>query len=92
MAADDCGALVDETALAYAVESDKLGGVALEIYEWEPIRPSNTLIAPAKAGFNVVLTPHVAGGDKTAAREERKGYYSSITDHLAGRSLRFRLV
>ncbi len=92
MAADDCGAIVNERALAYAVESAKLGGVALDTYEWEPIRPTNTLIAPAKAGINVVLTPHVAGGDKTATREERKGYYSSITDHLAGRSLQFRLV
>ncbi len=86
------GAIVDESALAHAVESGKLGGVALDTYEWEPIKPDHALIAPAKAGFNVVLTPHVAGGDKTAAREERKGYYSSITDHLAGRPLQFRLV
>ena len=86
------GAIVDETALAHAVESRKLGGVALDTFEWEPIRPTNALIALAKAEFNVVLTPHVAGGDKTVAREERMGYYTSITEHLAGRPLQFRLV
>jgi len=86
------GATVDEHALAHELEAGKLGGVALDTYEWEPIRPDNALLALAKGGFNVVLTPHIAGGDKATAREEQKGYYWNIRNHLAGRPLQFRLV
>ena len=86
------GSVVDENALGRAVESGRLGGVALDTFEWEPVRPTNPLIALAKAGCNVVLTPHIAGGSRTAALEERRGYYTSITDHLAGREPQFRLV
>ena len=48
------GATVNEAALGHAVESAKLGGVALDTYEWEPIRPTNALIALAKTASAIV--------------------------------------
>ncbi|MGH6912912.1 MAG: hydroxyacid dehydrogenase [Geminicoccales bacterium] len=53
------GGIVDETALADALRSGRLGGAALDVFEQEP------LSAEAAARFqgvaNLVLTPHVAG-------------------------------
>ncbi|QSZ31242.1 hypothetical protein DSL72_000805 [Monilinia vaccinii-corymbosi] len=51
------GVLVDETALAEAVESGKLVGVGLDVHEHEP-RVNDRL----KASRNVTLTSHNAGG------------------------------
>ena len=60
------GSVIDEKALAEAVESAKLGGAALDTFEWEPVRADNPLIALANAGFNVLLTPHIAAGGTAA--------------------------
>ena len=48
------GPVVDEAALVYALESKKLAGAALDVYEQEPFIHSG-LKRP-----NVVLAPHIA--------------------------------
>ncbi len=59
------GGIVDEAALAAALQSGWLGGAALDVFELEPL--------PASAHFpgcpNLVLTPHIAG--VTAEANER---------------------
>jgi glyoxylate reductase len=50
------GAVVDEAALVHALESGKIGGAALDVYENEPFIHSG-LKRP-----NVVLAPHIASG------------------------------
>jgi glyoxylate reductase len=50
------GAVVDESALVHALESGKIGGAALDVYENEPF------IHPGLKRANVVLTPHIASG------------------------------
>ncbi|MEL6151281.1 MAG: NAD(P)-dependent oxidoreductase [Chloroflexota bacterium] len=88
------GSVIDEAALAEAVRSGKLAGVALDTYEWEPIRADNPLRQLALAGANVVLTPHTAAGSYTAliADRERLEDYSNIMRHLRGEPIRNRLA
>jgi lactate dehydrogenase-like 2-hydroxyacid dehydrogenase len=86
------GSVIDEAALAEAVRSGKLGGAALDTYEWEPIKPDNPLIPLAKAGYNVLLTPHIAAGNTAAAARERLGDYTNIVNHINGKPILNRVV
>lgn len=62
------GAVVDENALAQYVASRKIGGAALDVFSVEP--PADwtifekpfmrSLVASARQGCNVILTPHTA--------------------------------
>jgi glyoxylate reductase len=48
------GPVVDEAALVHALESGKIAGAALDVYENEPF------IHPGLKRANVVLAPHIA--------------------------------
>jgi glyoxylate reductase len=50
------GPVVDEAALVHALESGKIAGAALDVYENEPF------ILPGLKRSNVVLAPHMASG------------------------------
>jgi phosphoglycerate dehydrogenase-like enzyme len=86
------GSVIDEAALAAAIQAGKLSGAALDTYEWEPIKADNPLIALAKQGYNVLLTPHTAAGDTAAAAQERFGDYTNLVNHINGRPLKYRVV
>ena len=85
------GSVIDEAALADAVQSGKLGGVALDTFEWEPIKPDNPLIALAQAHFNVLLRPHIAAGAVADPVQERTVDFSNIVNHIQGRPLLFEV-
>jgi phosphoglycerate dehydrogenase-like enzyme len=56
------GGVVDEAALAAALESGRLGGAAVDVYSSEPPSKGNPLLALSDAAADrVILTPHVAG-------------------------------
>src|SRR5262249_15473780 len=55
------GPVVDEAALVHALESGKLAGAALDVFENEPF------IHPGLKRSNVILAPHIA----SASRETR---------------------
>ena len=55
------GALLDESALAEALNSGRLAGAAVDVYENEPPKGSPLLTAK-----NVVLTPHLAASTAEA--------------------------
>jgi len=61
------GGIVDEAALAKAIESGHLGGAAVDVYEKEPVEATNPLLALP----NVILTPHL--GASTAEGQSRVG-------------------
>jgi phosphoglycerate dehydrogenase-like enzyme len=88
------GSTIDEAALANAVRAGKLAGAALDTFEYEPLRAENPLIAAAKDGFNILLTPHTAAG--TAAPDDtgsaRAGDYLNIVRFLAGEPLAYRVA
>ena len=57
------GVLVDEDALCDALESGKVAGAALDVYNEEPCRNERLLSQP-----NVSLTPHVGASTKEAQK------------------------
>lgn len=59
------GPVVDEAALVAALESGRLGGAGLDVFEQEPLPPDS----PLRSFDNVLLSPHVAG--RTLEAEER---------------------
>lgn len=56
------GPLVDETALASALERGQIAGAALDVTHVEPL-PADS---PLRRAPNLVLTPHVAGSTRQA--------------------------
>jgi lactate dehydrogenase-like 2-hydroxyacid dehydrogenase len=76
------GSVIDEVALADAVSSGHLAGVALDTFEYEPLRADNALRQLALDGYNVLLTPHTAAvGQHDAGR---KADYAYIMQYLQG--------
>jgi phosphoglycerate dehydrogenase-like enzyme len=53
------GGLVDEDALAAALEQGRIAGAALDVFATEPLPPDHRLWSAP----NLIITPHVAGYD-----------------------------
>lgn len=77
------GPVVDEAALIDALKSGHLGGAGLDTFEVEPIQPSNPLLSMPQ----VILTPHVAGVTRNAAKRVATLTAQNIIDTLAGKKL-----
>jgi (S)-sulfolactate dehydrogenase len=69
------GGVVDETALADALRTRRLGGAALDVFEREPL-PAGS---PLESCPNLLLTPHVAG----VTRESNERVSKLIADKVA---------
>ncbi|GAA3712592.1 2-hydroxyacid dehydrogenase [Zhihengliuella alba] len=81
------GPLMDYDAAAEALESGRLGGVALDVYPAEPADTDHRLFELARAGANVVLTPHIAGASVETAERAATGVAVDLGNFLAGRPL-----
>jgi D-3-phosphoglycerate dehydrogenase len=55
------GSVVDIDAVKEALESGKLGGVALDVFPVEPKSKKEAFISPLQDVSNAVFTPHIAG-------------------------------
>jgi phosphoglycerate dehydrogenase-like enzyme len=56
------GGIVDEAALAAALEEGRLAGAAVDVYSTEPPLPDNPLLnVSCAAAARLILTPHIAG-------------------------------
>ncbi|HSF62246.1 MAG TPA: C-terminal binding protein [Gaiellaceae bacterium] len=78
------GGLVDTKALLDALETGRLGGVALDVLEVEPPPPS----APAPRSPRLVVTPHAGWYSVDAEEEVTRRVLESVRDVLEGRAPR----
>lgn len=81
------GGVVDEKALAEALESRNIAGAALDVYESEPL----SLDSPLRKAPNLVMTPHLGASTKEAqvgvAREVALAIRSALLDDDVSRAL-----
>jgi glyoxylate/hydroxypyruvate reductase len=79
------GEIVDEEALAEALESGHLRGAALDVYvgEFEHPPPARLWSNP-----NVLITPHVSGGSDEDRHRAIELFCDNLRAYLDGRSLR----
>ncbi|MDE0520519.1 MAG: hypothetical protein OXH79_01005 [Boseongicola sp.] len=74
------GGIVDEAALADALEAGRIGGAAVDVYSREPPAHDNPLLTvSAAAAHRLILTPHVAG----ATRQAWAGLFADAWDNVA---------
>ena len=73
------GSVVDTQALARALQSGRVAGAGLDVYESEPAPPAELL-----ALDNVVLTPHVAGWSPEAVQASVDRFVENARRHFAG--------
>ncbi|HEX6507837.1 MAG TPA: hydroxyacid dehydrogenase [Chloroflexota bacterium] len=78
------GGLVDEAALAEALQSGHLAGAAVDVYETEPPESSPLLSAP-----NIILTPHVAASTREAQAQVSTDIATQVLDFFAGRPVSY---
>ncbi|WP_419838290.1 hydroxyacid dehydrogenase [Candidatus Poriferisodalis sp.] len=70
------GGILDEAAAAAALDAGRLGGIALDVYETEPMTES-----PLFGRTDVVATPHL--GASTAEAQDRAGTHIAEQVNLA---------
>ena len=73
------GGIVDEVALARAIQSRHVAGAALDVYEQEPLRDS-----PLLELDEVVLTPHLAASTDEAQQSVAVEAAKQVVDALKG--------
>lgn len=78
------GGIVDEEALYELVESQHLGGVALDVYEVEPLPADSSL----RRSAGIITTPHLAASTEEAQLRVAIDVAEQIRDVLSGGSAR----
>ncbi|MNE61652.1 Glycerate dehydrogenase [compost metagenome] len=76
------GGIVNETALIDALQNDRLGGVALDVVEVEPLHPSNPLFQLIDRD-DFILNPHIAWSSEDAMQQLMDRAVDNITDFVA---------
>jgi D-3-phosphoglycerate dehydrogenase / 2-oxoglutarate reductase len=78
------GGVVDEAAVADALQSGHLAGAGVDVFEHEPPTDSPLLAAP-----NTLLTPHLGASTAEAQVAVAEEVADQVLDVLAGRSARY---
>lgn len=81
------GGIVDEAALVEALGSGHLLAAGLDVFETEPPRPDDPLLALP----NVVLTPHISAGTTDAMRQKMEAIFANLARFFATGELENRV-
>ena len=76
------GGVVDNAALAAALNAGRLSGAGIDVFEKEPPLALDHPLCSAK---NTVLTPHVAFASQEALKERARIVFKNIDAYLKGR-------
>ncbi len=79
------GGVVDEAALASALEAGTIAGAAVDVYSSEPPAEDN----PLRRAPNIILTPHLGASTEEAQTRVAVEAAEQVRDVLAGRSARY---
>jgi len=79
------GGVVDEQALVEAVQSGKLAGAALDVYEHEPLGADS----PLRGCANIILSPHLGGSTVEAQEKVAEDVALQVLDVLNDRPARY---
>jgi D-3-phosphoglycerate dehydrogenase / 2-oxoglutarate reductase len=74
------GGIIDEAELGVALQSGKVAGVGLDVFEEEPINPNSLLLQQE----NVVLTPHLGASTQEAQVKVAVDAAESVVAALKG--------
>ena len=75
------GGIIDEVAVAEAIKSGKIAGIALDVFENEPLEAESGL---RELGANVILTPHLGASTEEAQTNVAVDVAEQIRDVLLG--------
>jgi D-3-phosphoglycerate dehydrogenase len=78
------GELVDEAALYKAIEEERIGGAALDVFSKEPPEPN-----PAFQSDRVIVTPHLGASTQEAQAEVAREAAEQVIAVLRGQSARY---
>jgi D-3-phosphoglycerate dehydrogenase / 2-oxoglutarate reductase len=81
------GGVIDESALLAALESGKVAGAALDVFETEPPGESQLLLHP-----KVIGTPHIGAQTREAQLRAGHDILSEVVTALDGDPLRWKIV
>ena len=81
------GGVIDESALLAALDSGKVAGVALDVFEKEPPGAERLPMHP-----KVVATPHIGAQTKEAQLRAGHDIVSEVVAGLEGKPLRWKIV
>jgi D-3-phosphoglycerate dehydrogenase / 2-oxoglutarate reductase len=78
------GGLIDAVALAEALQAEKIGGAALDVFEQEPL-PADSVLRGCR---NLILTPHAAWYSTRSAEQLQVLAADEMDRHLSGKAPR----
>jgi D-3-phosphoglycerate dehydrogenase len=81
------GSIVDQEAVAAALESGQLAGAALDVFDGHPLPASSALMTAP----NLILTPHIGGATEETVERHSRMMVGEVERLLAGKALRFRV-
>jgi len=81
------GKVIDEKALIRILQSNRIRGAGLDVFEEEPIKPDNPLIKLE----NVVLTPHIASSTVATFNETGRSACENVVRYLSGKPPKWQI-